>query len=128
LILDASVLIGLLDSADAHHRRAVDDVERADQAAQSLMTPASACGETLVAFARADRLSDAREAIASMGITIAPLTAAIAESAAELRAHHQRLRLPDAIVLATAVAIGAELLTYDQRLRRIANTRSGEAG
>ncbi len=120
MILDASVLIGLLDSADAHHRSAVDDVERADQAARSLMAPASAYSETLVAFARGDRLSDAREAIASMGITIAPLTAAIAESAAELRARHQRLRLPDAIVLATAVAMGAELLTYDQRLRRIA--------
>ncbi len=120
LILDASVLIGLLDRADAHHRRAVADVERADQDARPLITPASAYSETLVAFARADRLGDAREAIASMGITVAPLTAAIAEYAAELRAHHQRLRLPDAIVLATAAETGGELLTYDQRLSRIA--------
>jgi predicted nucleic acid-binding protein len=45
LILDASVLIGLLDNADAHHTRAVDDVERADQAGLALFAPASADGE-----------------------------------------------------------------------------------
>ncbi len=122
LILDASVLIGLLDRADAHHRRAVDDVERADEAGLSLMAPASAYSETLVAFARADRLGEARQAIASMGIAVAPLTAAIAESAAELRVRHQRLRLPDAIVLATARDVAGQLLTYDQRLRRVAKS------
>jgi predicted nucleic acid-binding protein len=31
LTLDASVLIGLLDSQDSHHNRAVDEVDKADQ-------------------------------------------------------------------------------------------------
>ncbi len=67
MILDASVLIGLLDDADAHHERAVDDVEAADEASTELVAPASAYSDALVAFARVDRIDDAREAIAAMG-------------------------------------------------------------
>jgi predicted nucleic acid-binding protein len=123
LILDASVLIGLLDTADAHHEAAVDDVEAADLRGDDLVTPASAYSEALVAFARAGRVADAREAIAAMGIVVTPLTAAIGEHAAQLRAAHERLRLPDAIVLATARVLDAELLTYDDRLARVADNR-----
>ena len=121
LILDASVLIGLLDTADAHHRSAIDDVEAADQVGTRLLTPASAYSEALVSFARAGRLQDARTAIAAMGISVEPLTAKIAETAAALRARHDRLRLPDAIVLATAQQLSATLLTYDEQLSRIAS-------
>ncbi len=123
LILDASVLIGLLDTADAHHGPAVDDVEAADQAGMPLLTPASAYSETLVSFAHAGRVADARAAIAAMGISVEPLTAAIAETAAVLRAEHERLRLPDAIVLATAQHLHATLLTYDDQLSRIAKAK-----
>ena len=127
LILDASVAIGLLDVADAHHARAVDDVEAADQNRKPLLIPASAYSEALVAFARAGRVREAREAIAAMGISVAPLTATIAETAAELRARHDHLRLPDAIVLATACALEAELLSYDRRLIRLADNGTGPA-
>ncbi|MGC9221303.1 MAG: type II toxin-antitoxin system VapC family toxin [Solirubrobacteraceae bacterium] len=120
LILDASVLIGLLDTSDTHHAVAIDDVEAADLQDTDLLVPASAYSEALVSFARAGRVSDARNAIASMGITVTPLTAAIGASAAQLRAAHERLRLPDAIVLATALVLDAELLTYDNRLARVA--------
>jgi predicted nucleic acid-binding protein len=120
LILDASVLIGLLDSADTHHDRAIDDVEGADREGRQLLLPASAYSETLVAFARARRLEEARRAITPMGITIVSLTDTIAERAAELRARPTRLRLPDAIVLATAQEMGGSLLSYDRRLSRLA--------
>jgi predicted nucleic acid-binding protein len=120
LILDASVLIGLLDAADRHHNRAVDDVEVADSEGHQLLLPASAYSETLVAFARARRLDEARRAITAMGISIVPLNDRIAEQAAELRASHDRLRLPDAIVLATARDLGGRLLSYDRRLSRLA--------
>lgn len=123
LILDASVLVGLLDTCDAHHNAAVDDVEAADIRGDDLLTPASAYSEALVSFARAERVADAREAVAAMGIVVTPLTAAIGEHAAELRAAHERLRLPDAIVLATARVLGCELLTYDDRLARVADNR-----
>ncbi len=124
LILDASVLIGLLDTADAHHDRSIDDVEAADRAGQRLLLPASAYSKTLVAFARAGRLSEARNAIADMGIAVIPLTGSIAERAAELRANHERLRLPDAIVLATAQEESGELLSYDRRLSQLADKHS----
>lgn len=120
LILDASVLIGLLDTADAHHEQAVDNVDSADQAGEALVVAASAYNEALVSFARAGRTADAREAVASMGITVVSMTQPIAERAAELRAKHDRLRLPDAIVLATARELGAHLLTYDDSLAHIA--------
>ncbi len=121
LILDASVLIGLLDAGDAHHMRAVSDVEAADLAGHALVAPASAYSGALVAFARAGRLSDARDAIAAMGIGVAPMTAAIAERAAQLRAKHNGLRLPDAIVVASARELSAQLLTYDDHLARLSD-------
>lgn len=121
LILDASVLVGLLDSADAHHSRAVNDVECADQTDRPLFAPASSYAEALVAFALADRTRDARDAIAAMGVTIAPLSATVAERAAAVRARHKHLRLPDAIVLACAEELAGELLSYDERLRQIAS-------
>lgn len=120
LILDASALIGLLDTADDHHERAIDDVEGADREGRQLLLPASAYSETLVAFARARRVEEARRAIIAMGITIVSLTDTIAERAAELRARHTRLRLPDAIVLATAQEMGGSLLSYDRKLTQLA--------
>jgi predicted nucleic acid-binding protein len=127
LILDASVLMGLLDSADAHHESAVSDVERADQAGVPLVAPASAYAEALLAFARADRTDEAHEAIAGMGITIAPLTATMAERAAAIRAQHKDLRLPHAIVLACAEELEADLLSYDERLRQVVSREPGDA-
>lgn len=126
LILDASVVIALLDSADVHHVRAVDEVSAADERGLELVVPASAYSETLVAFAREGRVRDAREAIASMGISVVLLDAATAERAAELRAAHERLRLPDAMVIATAQQLRGPLLSYDQRLQRYAAESASE--
>lgn len=118
LILDASVLIALLDRADPHYAQAVEEVEAADQDGDDLVAPASAYSEALVAFARESRVDDARRTIAAMGIQVAPLDAGTAERAAALRARHSRLRLPDAMVLATSQQLGGRMLSYDQRLRR----------
>jgi predicted nucleic acid-binding protein len=63
-----------------------------------------------------------------MGIAVTPLTAAISERAAELRARHERLRLPDAIVLATAQEMSGELLSYDRRLAQISNESHPRGG
>jgi predicted nucleic acid-binding protein len=120
LILDAGVLIGLLDSADAHHTQAVEDIDAADRAGHELLVPASAYSETLVAFARADRLGDARDTIAAMGIRVAPLTETMAEAAAELRARHEHLRLPDALALACARSMRGRVLSYDPGVARLA--------
>lgn len=127
LILDASVLVAMLDRADPHYARAVEEVEAADQDGDDLVTPASAYSEALVAFARESRVDDAREAIIAMGIEVAPLDAGTAEQAAALRARHDRLRLPDAMVLATCQQLGGRMLSYDQRLLRYAAGEVDEA-
>ena len=59
-------------------------------------------------------------AIGAMGITVVAMSQPIAERAAEIRAQHERLRLLDGIVLATARELGADLLTYDDRLDKVA--------
>lgn len=88
-----------------------------------LLTPASAYSKALVSFARAGRTAEAREAITAMGIVVTPLTAAIGEHAAQLGAAHERLRLPEAIVLATARVLDSKLLTYDDRLAPVTDNR-----
>lgn len=112
----------------ARHRRCasrarVSDGETADAVGRTLIVPASVYSEALVAFARARRLGDARASVAAMGIEIAPLTAGVAERAAEVRAGHRHLRLPDAMVVACAREIGGELLTYDDRLAYVGRGR-----
>jgi len=56
-------------------------------------------------------------------LTIVPIDAAIAESAADLRASY-RLRTPDALQIATAMSAGCEaFLTNDGALQRVATLR-----
>ena len=58
--------------------------------------------------------------LGSTGFDTLPVSAEIAEQAAQLRAAH-RLRTPDAIPLATAIRAGATVfLTNDTRLARTA--------
>jgi predicted nucleic acid-binding protein len=124
LILDAGVLIGLLDAADARHAQAVEDIDAADLAGDELLVPASSYTEALVAFARVDRLDDARETIAAMGIRVAPITDTTAEAAAELCARHEHLRLPDAMVLACARRMRGRVFSYEPEVARLARLDS----
>lgn len=49
---------------------------------------------------------------------VEPLTVTIAEAASRLRAQHGSLRLPDALVIATAETLSADaLVTADKRWR-----------
>lgn len=116
-VLDAGVIIALLDASDAHHRRSVDAVRSARDQGELLVLPASAYAECLVAPSRrgpeatilVDQLLDA------LPVTVEPISRSVAAEAATLRATHGRsLRLPDALVLATARALGADrVLTTD---------------
>lgn len=57
------------------------------------------------------------------GITVVELTADVKTAAIQLRREHG-LRLPDAIIGASAIVVGAELLTNDQHLLRTPPLRS----
>ncbi|TML51928.1 MAG: PIN domain-containing protein [Actinobacteria bacterium] len=122
IVLDASVVIAHLDPADAHHDQAMAFLlEHADD---DLRLPASAYAETLVDPARRKRVDEARNAVEAMRLQIEPITKAIAERAASLRASRRMLRLPDALVLACGDVLDADLVvTADRRWRRLERVR-----
>jgi predicted nucleic acid-binding protein len=116
--LDASVAIGFLDPGDPHHERAVASLRDLDRA--SLMMPASAYSETLVRPLETGHAGVVERFVDGLRIEIVPMDRRIARHAAELRAEHGALRLPDALVLATARLREAGLLTFDDRLASLA--------
>jgi predicted nucleic acid-binding protein len=120
--LDASIAIGFLDPADTHHERAVSSLRELDQA--TLMMSASAYSETLVRPLETGHADRVEQFVNGLQIAIVPFDRRIAQRAAELRAEHGALRLPDAVVLATARLCEAALLTFDERLSRLASAAS----
>lgn len=120
IVVDASVVIGFLDADDDHHEAAVTAIGAS--AADELVLPATAYAEVLVAPARrgSEAVDAVDEALSALTVQLEPVTPAIARSAAVLRARHRSLRLPDALVLATADVLGAaKVLTADRAWSRI---------
>lgn len=113
IILDAYVLIAFLDESDTHHDRAVDLLERRffDGFAASVLTVA----EALFHPARVDRDTEARDALAAIGVRILPIEASDAPLLAHVR-NNSRVRMPDAVALHTAASTGSELATFDESL------------
>jgi PIN domain nuclease of toxin-antitoxin system len=112
VILDASVIIAFLDSRDASHQRAVTALG----AVPDRRIPASVLAEVLVHPRREGTAAVAKveRALAALATGVEPLTADIARAAASLRARHRRLRLGDALVIATGDALGVDVLTVDR--------------
>lgn len=110
-VLDASVVIAVLDAQDLHHAAARAGLAARLAAGDSIVLPATAYAEALVG---PYRLGDAAVAIVdgfveALPAGLHPATAAIARTAARLRAQHgRRLPLPDAFVVATALELSAD--------------------
>lgn len=110
VVLDASVIIGFLDPEDALH-----DACAAALAAHQhddLLAPASVYAEILVAPYRTghEAVAEVDAFLADFSVEVAPVTAEIARGAARLRSRHRSLRIPDALVLAAADEIGADVV------------------
>ncbi len=124
-VLDAGVVIAGLDGNDARHAAATEALSAARGRGDSFIVPASTYAEILVQPASQGPATVARvdAALDAMAISIAAADREIARSAATLRARHPSLRLPDVLVIASAVELDADhLLTTDQRwktLRRL---------
>jgi predicted nucleic acid-binding protein len=117
-ILDAGVLIGVLDANDRHHDGARQALREAYERGDQLVLPASAFAEILVGPSRRGdaAVGSVRTFIERVPIEVAPLDEAIAVSAAGIRAAHPSVKLPDALVIATAIVRDADrLLTTDHR-------------
>jgi predicted nucleic acid-binding protein len=112
-ILDAGVVIAILDSSDIHHAAAREAVRGAANRGDELALPVSAYAEVLVGpFRQSDEAAATVDAfLAALPARVEPETREIARAAARLRAQHgPKLRLPDALVVATALELDASLL------------------
>ncbi|MGL5860048.1 MAG: type II toxin-antitoxin system VapC family toxin [Phycicoccus sp.] len=121
VVLDASVVLALLDPQDAHHPHATDIVRELRGRRVSWVLPATVLSEVLVGAARVDQRSVAhrRATIEAAFGLVRPVDEDVAVEAASLRARHRWLRLPDAIVLATASVDRAQaVLTADRQWTR----------
>lgn len=125
-VLDAGVVIALLDASDVHHVAAAASVRNALQLGDVLMLPASAYAECLVAPGRrglravavVDALIDA------LPVRVEPADRSIAAQAAALRATNgASMRLHDALVVATALVLLADrVITTDRAWPSVAVT------
>ena len=116
--IDAGVLIGFLDANDAHHESSRLVLAEAISDGDQLSIAASALAECLVGPARRSRsaVETVLQVIADLPVAVIDLDPKIATEAAFLRARHRSLRLPDALVIATATILGADrLVTTDGR-------------
>jgi predicted nucleic acid-binding protein len=116
-VIDAGVLIGFLDESDVHHDASTREFESARRRGE-IVIPASALAESMVAPARNgdSSLEAVREFIDRLPVLVGDLGAEIAIIAAQIRARHgQRLKLPDALVVATAINWEADVLVTTDR-------------
>jgi predicted nucleic acid-binding protein len=116
-VVDAGVIIGFLDANDAHHTAAHTALEDARARNDRIVIPASAFAEILVGPSRkgATAIAAVRDLISRVPIAVEPLDAEIAIAAAAIRARHRALKLPDALVIATAGHLDADrLITTDR--------------
>jgi predicted nucleic acid-binding protein len=121
IVLDASVVLALFDPEDALHTVAAATARRLRDAGESFLMPATVLAEVLVGAAHDEAQLERRRnlAVAAFGLPW-PVDEAVAVAAAVRRTRHRTLRLPDALVLATADVAGAQaVLTGDKRWRGI---------
>jgi predicted nucleic acid-binding protein len=116
-VIDAGILIAVLDRDDELHASAKAAMSAAVARRDALALPASAYAEAQVAPARHGRkaMKALDEFLADLGAEVEPITRQMASRAAQLRAKHgKRLRLPDALVVAAGLHLGADrVLTTD---------------
>ena len=119
VVLDADVIIGFLDPADAQHARAVRATTPWLSGGHELALSASVYAEILVRPIRRGTDQTVDAFLDAARAQVVPVDAALARQAAFLRARHESLRLPEALSLAAALGRGADFLTLDRRLQRI---------
>ena len=116
-MLDTDVVIAALDRADAHHAAAAAAFERFAAEPVELLLCTVNYAEALVRPAEDERnLRAAVNAIASLGIRLLAPDAALARTAA--RRCGLGVSLADGFALATAERAGADVASFDKRVRR----------
>ena len=123
VVLDSDAVVGFIDRSDALHRaadQAIRDLIGSHQLLVSTVTYAEVL--TGAHLGRHDE-EQVRGFFFELTAEILSVDVEIAERAADLRARHKSLRMPDALILATAdVAPEVELvLTGDRQMERVSD-------
>jgi predicted nucleic acid-binding protein len=118
IVVDASVVIAFRDEEDPHHAMADAALTEAGDK-NHLVLPASAFAESIVRPLAGGVPDEQVTADLLRAFTIEPLTHPIALAAAKLRVS-TKLRLPDALVVATGIALDADkILTCDKAWEKV---------
>lgn len=117
IVLDASVVIALLDPKDGHHIHASNLIT--EHAAEGFRMHRLTLAEVLVGAVRVGRGSQRFDDLISLGVVPREMGVNEPLILAELRAT-TGLRMPDCCVLAVAQQEGLPLATFDQQLARVA--------
>ena len=117
--LDADVLIAFLDPGDDQHSRAIRELRPRLTAGDELLVGATVYAETIVRPLQQGTDATVDAFLDEAGAVVVPIDRAIARRAADLRARHPSLRLPDAMSLAVALEANASFLTLDKKLQRV---------
>jgi len=117
IVLDANVLIALLDRRDALHGQAFELVE--EHAWDAFCTSSVTFAETLVRPSKLGLASAHEAVLRSIGVRVVPMSRAVARGVADLRAH-ERVGVPDATAVVTTQHAEGLLATFDRRLGKLA--------
>jgi predicted nucleic acid-binding protein len=125
VVLDSGVVVGFLDRQDALHGaadRAVRELVRGQRLLASVVTYAEVLTGARLGHHNED---DVAGFFAGLLSAVLPVDVAVADKAADLRSRFKSLRMPDALILATAETDpDADLIvTGDQQLTKVSGLR-----
>lgn len=120
ITLDASALIAHLQPGDIHHEVATRYL--ISNAHERMLIHSLNLAEVLVGAARVGRGHELADDLKAMGVEVAPAQADEALQLARLRVD-TGLKLPDCCALVTALSTQSTVMTFDERLARVARAR-----
>lgn len=121
IVLDASVVIAMLDEGDAHHVRAVEVLTQAQARSENFAMNPVTITEVLVGPTRAGREGRVLDDLDRLAVLETPLGSPRRLAALRVATG---LRMPDCCVLLSAEdAGGADVATFDDRLADAARGR-----
>jgi predicted nucleic acid-binding protein len=125
VVLDSGVVVGFLDRQDALHGAAdaaVRELVRGQRMVASVVTYAEVLTGARLGHHNED---DVAGFFAGLLSSVLPVDVAVAEKAADLRSRFKALRLPDALILATAETDPEVdlIVTGDQQLTKVSGLR-----
>lgn len=115
IAFDTNILIYLLDHDKVYGSKALDAIESAIRQGGAVVSTVAVAEYLSNASGQKTRLAD----LLSL-MTCVPVDVSIARVAGDIRQKHQGITLPDALHLASSLAVGAStLVTNDQQLLKL---------